>query len=249
MFFRYNTVLFVWLCYIILLFLYCLLFFFFSSRRRHTRCALVTGVQTCALPICACAICRPAGCLRKPPKPGCASNRARRSRSTCATSARSPGGSCGSVKESSGSRSIARSIRRSFAVRWQPSRTSPRICGGRAGSPSTASADAVREDWHQRAVGPVPWSADRKHHFFLEFQLLLFPLRQQARVGGRAPLFIRNFRVEVRVAGLQGGKVRYAHGPFSFSIRLARPRKSRIAPDVVTIRPAGPRCEIGRDHV
>src|SRR3546814_8490420 len=24
-------------------------FFFFSSRRRHTRCALVTGVQTCAL--------------------------------------------------------------------------------------------------------------------------------------------------------------------------------------------------------
>src|SRR3546814_16824796 len=31
-----------------MLFLY---FFFFSSRRRHTRCALVTGVQTCALPI------------------------------------------------------------------------------------------------------------------------------------------------------------------------------------------------------
>src|SRR3546814_4821687 len=26
-------------------------FFFLSSRRRHTRCALVTGVQTCALPI------------------------------------------------------------------------------------------------------------------------------------------------------------------------------------------------------
>src|SRR3546814_7213797 len=25
--------------------------FFFSSRRRHTSCALVTGVQTCALPI------------------------------------------------------------------------------------------------------------------------------------------------------------------------------------------------------
>src|SRR3546814_9927583 len=28
------------------------MFCFFSSRRRHTRCALVTGVQTCALPIC-----------------------------------------------------------------------------------------------------------------------------------------------------------------------------------------------------
>src|SRR3546814_2669785 len=30
---------------------WCVVFFFFSSRRRHTRCALVTGVQTCALPI------------------------------------------------------------------------------------------------------------------------------------------------------------------------------------------------------
>src|SRR3546814_3062117 len=30
---------------------YLYFFFFFSSRRRHTRCALVTGVQTCALPI------------------------------------------------------------------------------------------------------------------------------------------------------------------------------------------------------
>src|SRR3546814_10604120 len=29
-------------------------FFFFSSSRRHTVCALVTGVQTCALPICLC---------------------------------------------------------------------------------------------------------------------------------------------------------------------------------------------------
>src|SRR3546814_7365560 len=37
------------------LFMFCcsgvVVFFFFSSRRRHTRCALVTGVQTCALPI------------------------------------------------------------------------------------------------------------------------------------------------------------------------------------------------------
>src|SRR3546814_2888644 len=31
------------------IFVFCV--FFFSSRRRHTRCALVTGVQTCALPI------------------------------------------------------------------------------------------------------------------------------------------------------------------------------------------------------
>src|SRR3546814_5487797 len=31
--------------------MYDLVYVFFSSRRRHTRCALVTGVQTCALPI------------------------------------------------------------------------------------------------------------------------------------------------------------------------------------------------------
>src|SRR3546814_3163646 len=36
----------VWLCVV-----HNIVFFFFSSRRRNTRCALVTGVQTCALPI------------------------------------------------------------------------------------------------------------------------------------------------------------------------------------------------------
>src|SRR3546814_13910716 len=35
----------------LIIFFFCV--FFFSSRRRHTRCALVTGVQTCALPISA----------------------------------------------------------------------------------------------------------------------------------------------------------------------------------------------------
>src|SRR3546814_6438901 len=38
-------------CYLLDLGLDYELSFFFSSRRRHTRCALVTGVQTCALPI------------------------------------------------------------------------------------------------------------------------------------------------------------------------------------------------------
>src|SRR3546814_10748817 len=37
--------------YHILIFTCATIFFFFSSRRRHTICALVTGVQTCALPI------------------------------------------------------------------------------------------------------------------------------------------------------------------------------------------------------
>src|SRR3546814_1081278 len=35
----------------LLIVLFMLFIVFFSSRRRHTRCALVTGVQTCALPI------------------------------------------------------------------------------------------------------------------------------------------------------------------------------------------------------
>src|SRR3546814_19961225 len=47
--------------------------FFLSSRRRHTRCALVTGVQTCALPI--------SPSPRRPPVlPGCATARSGRRR-------------------------------------------------------------------------------------------------------------------------------------------------------------------------
>src|SRR3546814_13804548 len=47
----------------ILLLFFCL--FFLSSRRRHTRCALVTGVQTCALPISTpCSIQSPEGLKR-----------------------------------------------------------------------------------------------------------------------------------------------------------------------------------------
>src|SRR3546814_6441998 len=52
-FLRYSDVIFQ-ICVRILYTLdYCSFLFvvFFSSRRRHTRCALVTGVQTCALPI------------------------------------------------------------------------------------------------------------------------------------------------------------------------------------------------------
>src|SRR3546814_6404607 len=41
------------MCILILVLCFC---FFFSSRRRHTRCALVTGVQTCALPTSTLAI-------------------------------------------------------------------------------------------------------------------------------------------------------------------------------------------------
>src|SRR3546814_4384295 len=65
------------LVYIVLSCLGYLLCFFFSSRRRHTRCALVTGVQTCALPICRRRERRWPGCWLFPgrsprsPVPGC----------------------------------------------------------------------------------------------------------------------------------------------------------------------------------
>src|SRR3546814_17772268 len=50
-----------------------MMFFFFSSRRRHTRCALVTGVQTCALPSSSRrnASCRAAPAPRAAPPPAC----------------------------------------------------------------------------------------------------------------------------------------------------------------------------------
>src|SRR3546814_9775112 len=41
----------LFVCSVVLVFYVFFCLFFFSSRRRHTRCALVTGVQTCALPI------------------------------------------------------------------------------------------------------------------------------------------------------------------------------------------------------
>src|SRR3546814_8369331 len=42
-----------WYVVVVCIVCLCVWFFFCSSRRRHTRCALVTGVQTCALPISA----------------------------------------------------------------------------------------------------------------------------------------------------------------------------------------------------
>src|SRR3546814_5940535 len=62
------------------LILLCCYFFFFSSRRRHTRCALVTGVQTCALPICSTSAAVQAA--RRSPSRGCSAPRAVASAST-----------------------------------------------------------------------------------------------------------------------------------------------------------------------
>src|SRR3546814_6500676 len=72
------------LCFFGLCFFLCgFFFFFFSSRRRHTRCALVTGVQTCALPIL--------GSVSAPRRtsPGCSCRRARSRRCRYCCSRRS----------------------------------------------------------------------------------------------------------------------------------------------------------------
>src|SRR3546814_11810290 len=54
----------------------CFTVFFFSSRRRHTRCALVTGVQTCALPISRRHAALPVGPCRGAPRRRGTENRA-----------------------------------------------------------------------------------------------------------------------------------------------------------------------------
>src|SRR3546814_7799953 len=62
---------------------YFVFFFFFSSRRRHTRCALVTGVQTCALPISdpGTGICRARSACRAGEHPGRLATRSQSRRS------------------------------------------------------------------------------------------------------------------------------------------------------------------------
>src|SRR3546814_9174485 len=91
-------------------------FLFFSSRRRHTSCALVTGVQTCALPIC-CP--RPRLRLRAP------RGRARAARSAARASPRTGQRSCGGAAQAGGggNRSACRGPRERLRAR-----RSERLC-------------------------------------------------------------------------------------------------------------------------
>src|SRR3546814_12710643 len=71
-----------------------MLFFFFSSIRRHTRCALVTGVQTCALPISRRTASKPASTRkrrRQPRLPTAATSRSCRLLSVAARTDRKSG--------------------------------------------------------------------------------------------------------------------------------------------------------------
>src|SRR3546814_6954316 len=114
-------------------------FFFFSDRRRHTICALVTGVQTFALPILAAAeagstgsaaICSPSGVMR--PSVSIAPS--------CASAPRAA-----AIDAAGGGSSHA-----SEAGSWQPQRASERMSGARS---------AVR--WAERRGGEEGVGAGR----------------------------------------------------------------------------------------
>src|SRR3546814_4077291 len=102
---------FVLVCFYVYLYLCCHIFvivcFFFSSRRRHTRCALVTGVQTCALPISWRSALRP----RPPDTPGSAS-----ASPLCARPAWAPEGS----RDRSEERRVGKECVSTCRSRWSP---------------------------------------------------------------------------------------------------------------------------------
>src|SRR3546814_19713635 len=91
--------------------------FFFSSRRRHTRCALVTGVQTCALPIWLSAADWPAGRFPSRSAGRCRQRRVRRIRHSVAPKKEGRSPAPGSWPSS------RLAIRRSSPQRAAPGRT------------------------------------------------------------------------------------------------------------------------------
>src|SRR3546814_2281337 len=98
-------------------------FFFFSSRRRHTRCALVTGVQTCALPILPANIVKPAVrwlCrhpLGRPVVPELYGSTHQSSRPT----SRAGGGCPASIADRSEERRVGKACVSTCRSRWSPS--------------------------------------------------------------------------------------------------------------------------------
>src|SRR3546814_17133356 len=103
----------------------------FSSRRRHTRCALVTGVQTCALPIWRGGWPHRA-CCRKRSAP--ASDRRRRERSTS--------------RRAAGLRSNARTRR--TACRWRGHSPPPSPEESRVGNGCVSTCSSGGSPLHQK---------------------------------------------------------------------------------------------------
>src|SRR3546814_15781908 len=93
------------------------LFFVFSSRRRHTRCALVTGVQTCALPI----LVGPRRCARRFGVLQKRQRRGLRTRSRTAHGVISRRGACAYVQEPrSEERRVGKECVSTCRSRWSP---------------------------------------------------------------------------------------------------------------------------------
>src|SRR3546814_3680103 len=101
-------------CVVCFLYLYVVcLFFFFSSRRRHTRCALVTGVQTCALPISS-------ESWRSPTIPMSTSARHLRSRPCCRSCASTIASQKPSCRTRSEERRVGKECVNTCRSRWSP---------------------------------------------------------------------------------------------------------------------------------
>src|SRR3546814_710562 len=118
-------------------FVYIIFLFFFSSRRRHTRCALVTGVQTCALPISRASSAPRGRVPRRAPlrrRRCCLASLSRRGRRGCRPRRRSsaPGGCPRGLAGGGGGGRAAPARRRDWTSVVQGQRVSVRVeFGGR----------------------------------------------------------------------------------------------------------------------
>src|SRR3546814_16954047 len=106
-------------------------FFFFSCRRRHTRCELVTGVQTCALPIAARRRRRAALGRRRDCPPGEVRSHRRAAGQTSGAPATGTGGlPVATGRSRAACRRLRRPARISDAGRLTPGRTGTERRGG-----------------------------------------------------------------------------------------------------------------------
>src|SRR3546814_654764 len=111
--------------------------FFFSSRRRHTRCALVTGVQTCALPIWSASAKHWAAIsIFPPPAPGTTSKPPARSKPTASRS--------------------------SITTTSTPPTPSSTAHSSHTCRPSTCCSTSARKAWSES--GRVTWKGCPQHH-------------------------------------------------------------------------------------
>src|SRR3546814_6146075 len=154
---------------------FCYVFFFFSSRRRHTRCALVTGVQTCALPISRRAD-RHSSCARSRRSAGRAPACPRERWSASATVGRSarPARSAAASGDGSAIRTSFASLRRGFGGRIAtPPDFGQRQIGRHAARLENCLVDIGEHALNRSVIKPPPGNFGRSEEHTSELQLLM----------------------------------------------------------------------------